>query len=400
MQQTPKANRDHIAIFGKRNAGKSSLMNALIGQKISLVSAVLGTTTDPVEKTMELLPHGPVVFIDTAGIDDEGILGDLRVKRSLKILQKTDFALYVTDATQPDWKGYEEMRNRFSQFQIPHLLVINKSELLSETQRQSLLDHCSSAHFVSAEKELGILSLKDALIRNLQAQQKEKPILGDLLPSGSTVLLIVPVDSEAPKGRLILPQVQVIRDCLDHGIRCLVCRDTELKQTLCDHPKIDLAVTDSQAFHFVSKTLPDQIPLTGFSTLFARHKGDLALFVEGLDHIDRLHETSRILIAESCTHNHSHEDIGRVKIPKLLREKTGKELQFTFTMGHDFPEDLEDYDFVIHCGSCMLNEKTMRSRLNQCRALGLPITNYGILLAALNGILPKSLEIFPMIETT
>lgn len=400
MQQTPKANRDHIAIFGKRNAGKSSLMNALIGQKISLVSAVLGTTTDPVEKAMELLPHGPVVFIDTAGIDDEGILGDLRVKRSLKILQKTDFALYVIDASDPDWKGCEEMRERFSQFQIPHLLVVNKSELLEETQRQSLLDRCPSAHFVSAEKELGILSLKDALIQKLQAQQKEKTILGDLLPSGSTVLLIVPVDSEAPKGRLILPQVQVIRDCLDHGIRCLVCRDTELKRTLCDHPKIDLAVTDSQAFHFVSETLPDQIPLTGFSTLFARHKGDLPLFVEGINYIDQLNETSRILIAESCTHNHSHEDIGRVKIPKLLREKTGKDLQFTFTMGHDFPEDLEDYDFVIHCGSCMLNEKTMRSRLNQCRALRLPITNYGILLAALNGILPKSLEIFPMIEST
>jgi [FeFe] hydrogenase H-cluster maturation GTPase HydF len=399
MQKTPKANRDHIAIFGKRNAGKSSLMNALIGQQISLVSAVLGTTTDPVEKTMELLPHGPVVFIDTAGIDDQGILGDLRVKRSLKVLQKTDFALYVLDASAPDWKGYEEMRDRLDQFQIPHLVVINKSELVNETQRQSLSDCCPGAQFISAKKEIGILELKDSLIRCLQAQQKEKPILGDLLPSGSTVLLIVPVDSEAPKGRLILPQVQVIRDCLDHGIRCLVCRDTELKQTLCDHPKIDLAVTDSQAFHFVSETLPDLIPLTGFSTLFARHKGDLPLFVEGINALAQLDENSRILIAESCTHNHSHEDIGRVKIPKLLRENTGKDLQFTFTMGHDFPEDLADYDFVIHCGSCMLNEKTMRFRLNQCRALELPITNYGILLASLNGILPKSLEIFPMIET-
>ncbi|BES64113.1 [FeFe] hydrogenase H-cluster maturation GTPase HydF [Gottschalkiaceae bacterium SANA] len=400
MQQTPKANRDHIAIFGKRNSGKSSLMNAIIGQKISLVSAVLGTTTDPVEKTMELLPHGPVVFIDTAGIDDEGLLGDLRVKRSLKILQKTDFALYVTDATDPDWQAFEEVQKRFQQYQIPHLLVINKIDLLKENQRQSLLEQYPSAQLVSTEEEVGILELKTALIKKLQTEQKEKPILGDLLPASSTVLLIVPVDSEAPKGRLILPQVQVIRDCLDHGIRCLVCRDTELKQTLRDHPKIDLAVTDSQAFHFVSETLSDQIPLTGFSTLFARHKGDLSLFVEGIKFLDQLNEHSRILIAESCTHNHSHEDIGRVKIPKLLQKKTGKDLQFTFTMGHDFPEDLADYDFVIHCGSCMLNEKTMRSRLNQCRALELPITNYGILLAALNGILSQSLEIFPMIEST
>lgn len=395
MQQTPKANRDHIAIFGRRNAGKSSLMNAIIGQKISLVSSVLGTTTDPVEKTMELIPHGPVVFIDTAGLDDEGILGELRVSRSLKIMQKTDFALYVVDAIEPDIAGYEEMKRLFHQHRIPHLLIFNKVDGVDEEANQTLAARFPDAVFVSAEQEAGILALKDRMIQSLQAAEKEKPLVGDLVPMGSTVLLIVPVDSEAPKGRLILPQVQVIRDCLDHGIRCLVCRDTELEQTLKDHPHIDLAITDSQAFRFVSSVIPKEIPLTGFSTVFARHKGDLSLFVAGTRMIDQLDESSKILIAESCTHNHSHEDIGRVKIPNLLRKRTGKNLDFTFTMGHDFPEDLADYDFVIHCGSCMLNEKTMQSRLAQCQALNLPITNYGILLAALNGILPRSLEIFP-----
>lgn len=398
MQQTPKANRDHIAIFGRRNAGKSTLMNAIIGQNISLVSSVLGTTTDPVEKTMELIPHGPVVFIDTAGIDDSGTLGELRVKRTLKILQKTDFALYILDITSPDWEGYREMLDRFRQFHIPHLLVFNKIDALASETGKALQSQYPEAVFVSAEKEIGVLAMKDTLIMRLQDAGKEKPLVGDLLPYGSTVLLIVPVDSEAPKGRLILPQVQVLRDCLDHGIRCLVCRDTELEQTLKDHPSIDLAITDSQAFKYVSSVIPKEIPLTGFSTIFARHKGDLSLFVKGAQALKALDETSRILIAESCTHNHSHEDIGRVKIPQLLRKKTGKDLNFTFTMGHDFPEDLADYDFVIHCGSCMLNEKTMQSRLAQCEALGLPITNYGILLASLNGILPRSLEIFPIAQ--
>ncbi|MBN2898786.1 MAG: [FeFe] hydrogenase H-cluster maturation GTPase HydF, partial [Clostridia bacterium] len=375
MHTTPQANRKHIALFGKRNAGKSSLINAIIGQEISLVSDVKGTTTDPVSKAMELLPFGPVVFIDTAGLDDEGELGALRVERSMKILQRTDLALYIVDPGEHDAENYTKLKTEFKRFNIPHLSVINKADAYSEEELQAVKSIYDGAHVVSALTEDGVIDLKSEIIAALQTQDEELPIVGDLLPYGSTVVMVVPIDSEAPKGRIILPQVQLIRDCLDHGIKCHVLRDTELAEGLKELKKVDLVVTDSQAFKQVAEIVPRDVKLTGFSTLFARHKGDIDAFIDGVRFIEELTEDSRILISESCTHNTSHEDIGRVKIPRLLEKYTGKKLNFTFKMGHDFPSSIEDFDFIIHCGSCMLNRKTMLSRVAISQEKTIPITN-------------------------
>ncbi|MCY6370095.1 [FeFe] hydrogenase H-cluster maturation GTPase HydF [Clostridium ganghwense] len=398
MNNTPNANRKHIALYGKRNAGKSSLLNAIIGQDISLVSSVKGTTTDPVSKAMELIPLGPVVFIDTAGLDDMGELGELRVKRSLKILQRTDFALYVMDINDIDEDAYKETVRNFKQYSIPYITVVNKVDTVSKHRLEEVRSKFDDAILVSASKEENILFLKDELIKRIEEGEKELPIVGDLLPYNSKVIMVVPIDSEAPKGRIILPQVQLIRDCLDHGIKSYVVRDTELESALDDIKDVDLVVTDSQAFKRVSEIVPKDIKLTSFSILFARYKGDLDAFLEGISKINKLDENSRILISESCTHNHSHEDIGRVKIPKMLRQHTGKDLKFEFKMGHDFPEDLGDYDLVIHCGSCMLNRKTMLIRIDMCREKNVFITNYGVLLAYLTGILERSVEIFKNVE--
>lgn len=394
MQTTPQANRKHIALYGKRNAGKSSLINAIIGQEISLVSDVKGTTTDPVSKAMELLPFGPVVFIDTAGLDDEGDLGELRIKRSMSILNRTDLALYIVDPGEEDMKEYHQLLREFKRLNIPHLTIINKSDLYSDETIEAVRNRYEDAYIVSALQEDGIHYLKDRIIKALETQEEELPIVGDLLPYGSTVVMVVPIDSEAPKGRIILPQVQLIRDCLDHGIKSFVLRDTELEEGLKEIGKIDLLVTDSQAFKTVEKIVPKDIKLTGFSTLFARHKGDMSAFIDGVRFIEELTEDTRILISESCTHNHSHEDIGRVKIPRLLEKYTGKKLNFTFKMGHDFPTSIEDFDFIIHCGSCMLNRKTMLSRVAISHEKNIPITNYGLVLAYVNGILERSIEIF------
>lgn len=394
MQTTPQANRKHIALYGKRNAGKSSLVNAIIGQEISLVSNVKGTTTDPVSKAMELLPFGPVVFVDTAGLDDEGELGALRVKRSMSILSRTDLALYIVDPGDNNVEEYEGLKKEFKRLNIPHLTIINKSDAYSENDLEATKALYDGAIVVSALKEEGIHFLKDEIISALETQEEDLPIVGDLLAYGSTVVLVVPIDSEAPKGRIILPQVQLIRDCLDHGLKSYVVRDTELEEALKEIGKVDLIVTDSQAFKEVEKIVPKDVKLTGFSTLFARHKGDMKAFIEGVRFIEELTEDSKILISESCTHNHSHEDIGRVKIPKLLEKHTGKKLNFTFKMGHDFPTSIDDFDFIIHCGSCMLNRKTMLSRIAISGEKDIPITNYGLVLAYLNGILERSIEIF------
>lgn len=394
MQTTPQANRKHIALFGKRNAGKSSLINALIGQEISLVSDVKGTTTDPVSKAMELLPFGPVVFIDTAGIDDEGELGNLRVERSMKMLQRTDLALYIVDPGENDRSDYEQLIKAFKRFNIPHISIINKADAYSKDVIENAQKLYDGAHVVSALTEDGVIDLKSKIIDALQTQEEELPIVGDLLPYGSTVVMVVPIDSEAPKGRIILPQVQLIRDCLDHGIKCHVLRDTELEEGLKELKHVDLVVTDSQAFKRVSEIVSKDIKLTGFSTLFARHKGDMQAFMEGVKFIEELKEDTRILISESCTHNHSHEDIGRVKIPRLLEQYTGKKLNFTFKMGHDFPSSIDNFDFIIHCGSCMLNRKTMLSRVAISHEKNIPITNYGLVLAYVNGIYDRSIEIF------
>lgn len=392
--QTPTANQPHVAIFGKRNAGKSALLNAIIGQDISLVSSVKGTTTDPVNKTMELIPLGPVLFIDTAGLDDEGILGNLRVQRTLKVLQKTDFALFVMDINDLDSGYYQDAVETFKKYNISYLTVINKIDEVSSRKLLEIKSVFQDALFVSSIRGTGILELKDELIRRIQENAMEPPIVGDLLPYNGTVVLVVPVDSEAPKGRIILPQVQVIRDCLDHGIKSYVVRDTELESALQDLKHIDLVITDSQAFKKVSEIVPSSIKLTSFSIVFARYKGDLAEFVEGIKAIEKLPEKANILISESCTHNHSHEDIGRYKIPHLLNKKMGKSFNYDFKMGHDFPLDLEKYDLIIHCGSCMLNQKTMLTRIQFCREKNVPITNYGVVLAYLTGILDRTLEIF------
>ena len=394
MNSTPNANRKHIAIFGKTNAGKSSLVNSICGQEIAIVSEVAGTTTDPVLKAMELIPIGPVLFIDTAGLDDKSEVGKLRIKRTMDMMKRTDFALYVMDVNNIDPNNYEEIKLEFKKYNIPYLLVINKIEDIEKDELNQLKEKYTEAIFVSTYTKEGIDELKNQIINKLQDSENEIPIIGNLVPYGGKVILVVPIDSEAPKGRIILPQVQCIRDCLDNGIKTYVVRDTELASALEDIKDVDLVVTDSQAFKKVSEIVPQNIKLTGFSILFANHKGDLQSFVDGARKIDSLNKDSKILISESCTHNMSHEDIGRIKIPKLLNKYVGAELNYDFRVGHDFPENIKDYDLIIHCGGCMINRKTILNRIDFCRDEEVPITNYGIVLAFLTGILDRSLEIF------
>lgn len=391
MNTTANANRKHIAIFGKTNSGKSSLLNAIIGQEISIVSNLEGTTTDPVKKAMELIPFGPVLFIDTAGLGDYSDLGNLRMERSLKVLKNTDFALYVLDIKDKDLSVYKETLKEFKKYKIPFLTVINKIDTATKEELTAAKEVHKDALFVSALKEENILSLKDELIKRLQEEEDDPPLIGDIVPYNGKVVMVVPIDSEAPKGRLILPQVQLIRDCLDHGIKSYVVRDTELEEALKDLSDIDIVVTDSQAFKKVDKIVPPNIKLTSFSILQARHKGDLKTFIDGVKKIKDLDENSKILISESCSHNHSHQDIGRVKIPQLLNKHVGKKLNYEFKMGHDFPENLEAYDLIIHCGSCMVNRKTMLTIIALCKEKGTAITNYGVVLAYLTGILDRSI---------
>lgn len=426
MSETPSANRKHIAIFGNRNAGKSSLMNAILGQSLSIVSEVRGTTTDPVSKAMELLPYGPVVFIDTAGLDDDDdALGALRVKKSLKILERTDFALHIVDAAQASQalsrlkQEVETLQSQFEKYDIPSLLVFNKTDALLMAEDgahrlKALKEFWPEAVWVSAHDANDIHHLKARLIEALRGDTEEETLVGDLVPHGGTVVLVVPIDSEAPKGRLILPQVQVIRDALDHGIKVHVVRDTELVEALSELKSVDLVITDSQAFASVSAMVPEAVPLTSFSMVFARNKGDLKAFVAGIKAMSALEAkirsrrektgedgaadapVARILITESCTHNHSHEDIGRVKIPAMLSKKLGGRVEIDFRAGHDLPEALEVYDLVVHCGSCMMNRKSMLTRIRLCEEAGTPITNYGVLLAYGAGILKRCLSPYPL----
>lgn len=394
MNSTPNANRKHIAIFGKTNAGKSSLINKLLNQEVSLVSETHGTTTDPVQKAMELIPVGPVLFIDTAGFNDNSELGSLRTKRTLEIMKRTDVAIYLFDSRDIDLEEFNKVKKELKKYNIPYLVAINKIDILSKEELEELKDKFKDFILLSCENSYGVEILKDNLIKLLEDEEKELPILGDLLPYNSKVIMVVPIDSEAPKGRIILPQVQCIRDCLDHGIKSYVVRDTELLEALKDIKDVDLVVTDSQAFKEVDKMVPKDIKLTSFSMLFARQKGDFNEFVKGAMAIKNLKKDSKILIAESCTHNVSHEDIGRVKIPKLLNKYVGSELNYEYKIFHDFPDNLEGYDLVIHCGACMINRKTVINRVNKCRENRVPITNYGIVLAFLNGILERSLSVF------
>ncbi|NLM75773.1 MAG: [FeFe] hydrogenase H-cluster maturation GTPase HydF [Clostridiaceae bacterium] len=398
MNTTPLANRKHIAVFGYMNSGKSSIINVLTGQNVSIVSSVPGTTTDPVKKAMELTGYGPVVFIDTAGLDDSGDLGLMRIQKSKDILKETDLAIYVIDA-EKDNAISDEMVKLFRHTSTPYITVINKTDKAAEEKLEELRQAIPGAIEVSALKNTGIDNLRTKIAELLREDHEEETLVGDLLPAGSKVILVVPIDSGAPKGRLILPQVQVIRDCLDHGIKSYVVRDTELASALEDMPDADLVITDSQAFNRVNSVVPANIYLTSFSMLFAHLKGDFDEFIRGASMVDRLKPDSRILIAESCTHNHTHEDIGRVKIPRLLNKYTGYQLEYDFCAGRDFAKDVTSYDLVIHCGACMVNKKALKSRIADCVNQGIPITNYGIILSKLNGILDRTIEIFAQKKT-
>ena len=390
MEKTPLSLRTHITIFGNTNSGKSSLFNKIIGQEMAIVSEQEGTTTDPVTKAMELIGFGPVALTDTAGWGDTTQIGDKRQEKTNKLLDRTDFAVYTADITAFDRTAYEDALAEFDRRKIPHMLVFTKSDLGKPD-----LKEFTDAVCVSVKDDKSIEELRNKLIKELtKTVKEEKSLLGGLLLPGATVVLVIPIDSEAPKGRLILPQVQLIRDCLDNGMRAVCVRDTELAKTLDELKKIDLVVTDSQIFKKVSEIVPESIKLTSFSMLLANAKGDIKTLSEGAKALDTLPDKARILMAEACTHNTSHEDIGRVKIPGMLRKYTGKELEFEYSVHHDFPDDLSDYDLVIHCGGCMLNAKTMQNRIEYCKKAGVPVTNYGVVLSYASGILTRSMEIF------
>ena len=389
LNDTQSAERIHIGFFGVRNAGKSSLVNAVTGQELAVVSDVAGTTTDPVRKAMELLPLGPVMIIDTPGIDDDGKLGELRVKKTKETLSHTDIAVLVADASRGLGSAEKELIGIFSEKNIPYIVAFNKCDIIPE-----LPSAAENEIYVSALKGTNIHELKETIGR-LNGVKKEKPLAADLLPDGGTAVLVVPIDSAAPKGRLILPQQQTIRDLLDHGRTALVCRDSELADTLgkLSSPP-DIVITDSQVFGVVSKTVPENIPLTSFSIIMARYKGFLEIAVKGAAKLDDLRDGDTLLISEGCTHHRQCEDIGTVKLPKMLGKYTGKDLRFEFSSGGTFPDDLSKYAIVIHCGGCMLNEKEMMSRMMYARNRNIPVTNYGIAIAHMNGILKRSLSPF------
>lgn len=395
MSKTPRGSRLHVGIFGNTNVGKSSLFNAIFGQEVAIVSKEKGTTTDPVTKAMELNPFGPIILVDTGGLDDQGVIGPSRMAKTKKMLGRIDLALYAASVNDFDSLAYKKLAEEFEQNKTPHLLVFTKADQASRLKRQKIKDNYKNAVLTAKDDQESIDNLKQMIGKELEKlQTKEDLVIGDLLPAGSTVVMVVPIDAAAPKGRLILPQVQFIRECLDYGISCHVTKDTDLKRALTNLKKIDLVVTDSQVFGYVNKIVPKEIPLTSFSMLLARQKGDLALLVDGVNHIENLPEGGRILMAEGCSHSYTHEDIGRVKIPNLVEKHLGKKLKFDFYSGHDFPDNLKEYDLVIHCGSCMLNKKAVLTRLRACKAAGVPVSNYGLVLAYVNGILPRCNEIF------
>ncbi len=393
LNATPSGERVHIGFFGKRNAGKSSVVNAVTGQELAVVSDVKGTTTDPVTKAMELLPIGPVVIIDTPGIDDEGALGELRVKKTRQILNKTDIAVLVVDAQQGITEVENDLIALFKAKELKYLVVYNKIDLLGD---KAAIVSEEPACMVSAVSKAGIESLKEMLGKLAAAEEQTNYIVADLIQPNDFVVLVTPIDSAAPKGRLILPQQQTIRDILDRGAISIVTKESELKHTL-DHigKKPALVITDSQAFAPVAKDTPLDIPLTSFSILMARYKGQLEGAVYGAAAIGSLQDGDTVLISEGCTHHRQCGDIGTVKLPKLLEKTTGKQLQYKFTSGTEFPEDLSMYKLVIHCGGCMLNEREMKYRQKCAADQNIPFTNYGIAMAYMQGILKRSIAIFP-----
>ena len=387
LNDTPTAERIHIGFFGLRNAGKSSLVNRITGQDMSLVSDIKGTTTDPVKKSMELLPLGPVTVIDTPGYDDEGRLGELRVSRTKEVLKQCDIAVLVTEQREPV-PAEQELLKLIQGRDIPYIIVLNKSDLRDTEEKD---DDMVSVSAVSGD---GIDALKEKIASCIQGQIKQIRLAADLINPGDTVVLVIPIDSSAPKGRLILPQQMVIRDLLEAGAVSVITGVGELKDTI-DSLKADpaLVITDSQVFGKVMKMVGEDIPLTSFSILMARYKGFLDEAVRGAEAIDSLKDHARVLISEGCTHHRQCEDIGTVKLPKWLSEYTGMKLELSFTSGHGYPADLSEYDIIIHCGGCMLNGREMKYRMKCAADQGVPITNYGTLIASLNGILDRSLEV-------
>lgn len=429
MNQTPVSERVHIGFFGKRNAGKSSVMNAVTGQELAVVSDVKGTTTDPVYKTMELLPLGPVVMMDTPGIDDEGELGALRVRKSYQVLNKTDVAVLVIDAVQGVCPEDVAILNKIREKKLPYIIAVNKCDLLNGTEdecdctdTESLEGNSKNENtyvskktvemiegqlsdfthericYVSAQEKNGIFELKEKIAEVAKIEENSARIVGDLISPSDFILLVIPIDKAAPKGRLILPQQQTIRDILDTDAVSIVVKEDKVKETIETlGKKPALVITDSQAFAKVSADTPKEIPLTSFSILFARYKGNLRTVVEGVTALDTLEDGDTILISEGCTHHRQCDDIGTVKIPQWIREYTGKEIHIETSSGTEFPEDLKKYKMIVHCGGCMLNEREMKYRQRCAQDQEIPITNYGILIAQMKGILKRSVEVFPEI---
>lgn len=398
FNHTPGAERVHIGFFGRRNAGKSSVVNAVTGQELSVVSEVKGTTTDPVQKAMELLPLGPVVVIDTPGIDDEGALGELRVRKTRQILNKTDAAVLVVDGTGEPAEADRELIRLFQEKQIPFLVAVNKADAAKEEILEEKFGEYENRLIVSGKTGFQIQELKEKIANLAAVQPSQRRIVGDLLKPGDTAVLVVPIDQAAPKGRLILPQQQTIRDILEADAAALVVKENGLKEALKSlGKKPALVITDSQVFGTVSADTPKDIPLTSFSILFARYKGNLQTVVRGAAAIKSLQQGDRVLISEGCTHHRQCEDIGSVKLPRWLKEYTKKELSIELTSGTEFPEDLSPYRLIIHCGGCMLNEREMKYRLKCAEDQGIPMTNYGIAIACMQGILRRSVELFPQV---
>ncbi|MEG0970138.1 MAG: [FeFe] hydrogenase H-cluster maturation GTPase HydF [Acidaminococcaceae bacterium] len=397
LNTTPASERLHIGIFGKRNAGKSSVINALTNQNIAIVSPIKGTTTDPVLKAMELLPLGPVMIIDTPGLDDEGELGTLRMQKAYQMLNKTDIALLVIDSELGLTQADEQLLEQIKAKAIPFLLVFNKIDLASQPQIPS--QYQSIALGISTKTGANIEQLKNLLAQQLPAATQEKKLVGDLLKPGDFVILVVPLDESAPKGRLILPQQQTIRDILEAGATSIVVRETELAATLAQlGTSPQLVITDSQVFAQVAKITPPHVLLTSFSILFARYKGDLVAAVNGAKTLNQLVDGDTVLIAEGCTHHRQCNDIGSVKLPGWISKYTGRQLKFAFTSGIEFPTELDSYQLIVHCGGCMLNAREMQYRMQTAHLQQIPITNYGIAIAYMQGILRRTLAPFPELQ--
>lgn len=396
LNERPSSERPHIAFFGMRNAGKSSLVNAVTNQQLSLVSDIKGTTTDPVQKAMEILPLGPVVIIDTPGMDDEGALGELRIQRAIRTLDKTDIAVLVIDAKKGKSEADSQLEALIKSRNIPLITVFNKSDLLAVSPDISSRD---KTIYLSSKTGSGVNELKSLLGNIIGKSENDRHLVSDIISPGDIVVLVTPIDESAPKGRMILPQQQVIRDLLDGGAVNVVTKESELKIALsCLKNPPRMVITDSQAFGIVSRIVPESVPLTSFSILFARYKGDLAEAVKGARKLDSLKDGDKILISEGCTHHRQCGDIGTVKLPNWIKKHTGKHPEFTFTSGGEFPSDLSEYSLIIHCGACMINAREMASRIQRAKAAGVPITNYGTAIAHMHGILDRSLSPFDDIK--